>query len=276
MKRLYSILIFTGLIFFNIYAQKPLSTHEQKVVIKTTQGDIVIKLYNETPLHRDNFIKLVKSKFYNRTLFHRVIADFMIQAGDPDSKKAQPADTLGNGDLGYTVPAEFENPLIYNKYGAIAAARESDNINPQKASSASQFYIVVGKKFTDSALNALENKRKQLVKEKIYRQLINDKQKEIVHFAQKNDTIHLKALNDSVVNVVSKELTNNPTLWKFSDEQRQTYKTLGGTPHLDGNYTVFGEVIKGMNIVEKISKEKTNSLDRPLKDIRILSMKLVK
>lgn len=276
MKRLYSILIFTGLIFFNIYAQKPLSAHEQKVVIKTTQGDIVIKLYNETPLHRDNFIKLVKSKFYNRTLFHRVIADFMIQAGDPDSKKAQPADTLGNGDLGYTVPAEFENPLIYNKYGAIAAARESDNINPQKASSASQFYIVVGKKFTDSALNALENKRKQLVKEKIYRQLINDKQKEIVHFAQKNDTIHLKALNDSVVNVVSKELTNNPTLWKFSDEQRQTYKTLGGTPHLDGNYTVFGEVIKGMNIVEKISKEKTNSLDRPLKDIRILSMKLVK
>ena len=209
---------------------------ESKVRIETSQGIIVVKLYNETPLHRDNFVKLVKDKFYDGVLFHRVIADFMIQGGDPDSKTAKPNASLGNGDVGYTIPAEFKTPAIYHKKGALAAAREGDNVNSQKASSGCQFYIVEGKTFTDAELSTME--------------------------AGKIARYGINSLNDST--------------FRFSAEARAVYRTRGGTPHLDGNYTVFGEVTEGIDVVEKISKVKTNASDRPVEDVRVITMKMIK
>lgn len=206
---------------------------EQRVLIQTTEGDITVKLYNETPLHRDNFIKLVKVKAYDGLLFHRVIKEFMIQGGDPQSKTAAPDAMLGDGDVGYTVPAEFRTPQIYHKYGTLAAAREGDDSNPQKASSGCQFYIVIGKKFTNEQLDKLEESK-------------------IARYGHTNDSTY-----------------------KFSVQARQDYITVGGTPHLDGNYTVYGEVLKGMDVVEKISEAETDKHDRPVKEIRIKKMKLM-
>lgn len=207
---------------------------EQKVLMQTTYGNIILKLYNETPLHRDNFIKLIKAKMYNGLLFHRVIDQFMIQSGDPDSKTAVNDQLLGKGDVGYRIAAEFKTPKIYHKYGALAAARENDNMNPQKASSGCQFYIVVGKKFSDAQLNMIQTRK-------------------IEKYGQANDSTY-----------------------KFSTQARKDYKTIGGTPHLDGNYTVYGEVLKGMDVVERISKMKTNRADRPAEDIRIIKIRLIR
>ena len=196
---------------------------EPVIKFKTTEGTIKVRLYAETPKHRDNFVKLVEAGFYEGVLFHRVIADFMIQAGDPDSKNANLKASLGSGDVGYSIPAEFVYPKYYHKKGALAAAREGDDTNPEKASSGCQFYIVKGKVFTNAELNALEQKR-------------------------------------SI---------------KFTNEQRNDYTTIGGTPHLDGNYTVFGEVIEGLEIVTNISRVKTGELDRPLENVRILKAKRI-
>lgn len=207
---------------------------EQKVLIQTTEGDITLKLYNETPLHRNNFIKLVNAKTYNGLLFHRVIKEFMIQGGDPQSKTAGPDTMLGDGDVGYTVPSEFRTPQIYHKYGTIAAAREGDDSNPQKASSGCQFYIVVGKKFTNEQLDKLEESK------------------------------------------IARYVNTNDSTYKFSTQARQDYINVGGTPHLDGNYTVFGEILKGMEVVEKISEAETDKHDRPIKAIRIKKMKLIR
>lgn len=208
---------------------------EQKVEIVTTQGTIVVKLYNETPLHRDNFLKLVKEKFYDGVLFHRVIADFMIQGGDPDSKNATPNARLGAGDVGYTIPAEIISPALYHKKGALAAARQGDQVNPQKASSGCQFYIVEGKTFSDAELDNMQRGRM------------------------------MRAGADA-----------NDSTYMYSQQAREDYKTIGGTPHLDGAYTVFGEVVEGIEIVEKISKVKTNSSDRPVEDVKVLKMKMMR
>lgn len=207
---------------------------EQKVLITTSEGDIKIKLYNETPLHRDNFKKLVKSKFYYDVLFHRVIREFMVQAGDPESKTAGSDVHLGGGGVDYTIPAEFRTPDVYHKKGALAAARTADNVNPNKESSGCQFYIVVGKKFTDQQLDAIQANK-------------------TLRYRNSNDLSHL-----------------------FSEQARIDYKTIGGTPHLDGDYTVFGEVVEGLDIVDKISLAETNRSDRPIKNVRILKMKLVR
>ena len=187
-----------------------------KVIVSTDLGDITLVLYNETPGHRDNFIKLAESGFYDGTIFHRVIKDFMIQGGDPASKNATPQASLGNGGPGYTIPAEF-NPKLYHKKGALAAARMGDNVNPKKESSGSQFYIVDGKTTPEAELKAYAARAKKT----------------------------------------------------FTPEQIKTYTTIGGTYFLDGSYTVFGEVIKGMDVVEKISDLPTGSADRPVKDIKI-------
>lgn len=207
---------------------------EQKMKIETTEGDITLKLYNETPLHRDNFIKLVKSKFYDGVLFHRVIDKFMIQGGDPNSKEAKPGEMLGEGDVGYTIPAEFRTPQLYHKRGVLAAAREGDNENPEKASSGCQFYIVVGKQFTDEDLDIMEDSK------------------------------------------ITKHGHANDSTYKFSNQARTDYTTIGGTPHLDGNYTVFGEVLTGMDVVEKISKARTNRADRPREDIKIVKIRRIR
>ena len=201
---------------------------KRDVLLQTNMGDIIIRLSDSTPLHRDNFLKLVKVGFYDSVLFHRVIKNFMIQGGDPDSKTAAPGIPLGNGGPSYTIPAEFRATLFHKK-GVIAAARQGDNVNPQKASSGSQFYIVQGKTFTDSALDVLETTR------------MNGK--------------------------------------KIPSNKREVYKTIGGTPHLDDNYTVFGEVIKGLEVVDKIAAVPTSTgadRDRPLEDVRIIKAKLIK
>jgi len=212
------------------YAQKD-STIKKKdrkrdILMQTTMGDIVIRLSDSTPLHRDNFLKLVKVGYYDSVLFHRVIQNFMVQAGDPNSKRASAGQTLGNGGPPYTVPAEFRTTLFHKK-GAIAAARTGDNVNPQKASSGSQFYIVQGKVFTDAGLDSLETFR----------------------------------LNGR----------------KIPAEQRAVYKTIGGTPHLDQGYTVYGEVVKGLDVIDKIATVQTSRpQDKPLQDVRIMQAKLVK
>jgi len=219
MKRLvklnYSLLIV--LFFFNNISLMSQINDNADVLIETTYGNIKIKLYDETPFHKENFLKLVSEKLYDDQIFHRVINNFMIQAGDPNSKNAKPGQPLGYGDLGYTIPAEF-NKNLFHKKGALAAARQPDNVNPDKESSASQFYIVHGKVYSNEELNLMEQRG-----------------------------VHIK----------------------FTDEQRKIYTSVGGTPHLDYSYTVFGEVTEGIDIVDKIASVKTDKRDRPLNDIKI-------
>lgn len=197
------------------FAQK-----ERKVIIKTNHGKIIMKLYNETPQHRDNFVKLAKDGFYNGTIFHRVIPEFMIQGGDPDSKEAKKGAPLGKGGPGYKIPAEFVEGLVHKK-GALAAARQGQG-NPEKKSSGSQFYIVVGKQFSDSELDNFEKKSGM----------------------------------------------------KYTDEQREIFKTDGGTPHLDGGYTVFGELVKGMEVIDKIAMMPADGRNRPNEDVIMLKVKV--
>jgi len=209
MKNLF--LLFLLCLSLGSYAAKP---KHQYVRISTSKGECIIMLYNQTPLHRDNFLKLAKEKFYDGTLFHRVIQNFMIQGGDPDSRTAVSGAALGEGDVGYTVPAEFRDSLFHKK-GVLAAARDN---NPEKASSGCQFYIVQGKTYTDEQLDAIETKRLQ---------------------------------------------------FKLPAAHRAIYKTLGGSPHLDRNYTAFGEVVKGLELVDSIAVVKTDEKDRPVADVKM-------
>ncbi len=222
---LFCCLAFTGIAQQNIHLRK--KDRKRDVVLYTNYGDITIRLSDSTPLHRDNFLKLVKSHYYDGVLFHRVIEKFMIQAGDPNSKNAPAGEALGNGGPGYTIPAEFR-PGLFHRKGVIAAARQGDNVNPEKASSGSQFYLVQGKVFTEAGLDSVE-------------------------------TLRLKR--------------------KLPVAHREVYKTLGGTPHLDQNYTVFGEVVQGIAVVDTIAAQATSKgtdRDRPLQNVIITKAKLVK
>ena len=201
-----------------------------KVRMHTTAGVIDLCLYDETPKHKENFLKLAKEQQYDSLLFHRVIKDFMIQGGDPDSKNAPAGALLGEGDLGYTVEAEFMPQVHFHRRGVLAAARESDDVNPAKASSASQFYIVWGKVYTKEQLEAY----KEFYKRRTGRELV------------------------------------------ITPEQEAVYTTVGGTPHLDGEYTVFGEVISGLDVVEKIQGVACDGNDRPLEDVRIIKTEIIK
>ena len=237
-----------------------------KIVIVTDYGDIVVQLYENTPQHRDNFIKLVKEGFYDGTLFHRVIKDFMIQGGDPTTKKINPGEPVGSGGPGYTVPAEFV-PENIHKYGALAAARQSDQINPTRASSGSQFYIVRGKVFTEEALVQSEMQVAYGNARQMYYQYLKEEE-DAMQKAGKTvdpDSAHFRAQRRAEV-----YLRENP--YRMKEEYRQIYKTIGGTPHLDNEYTVFGEVLKGMDIVEKISAMETDDTNRPKTDVRIKKM----
>jgi cyclophilin family peptidyl-prolyl cis-trans isomerase len=234
MMQLKFFMVFTSmLIFFSLSGVAQQEIHLKKkdrrrdIEMVTTEGTIILRLSDSTPLHRDNFLRLVKSRFFDSVLFHRVIQYFMIQAGDPASKYAVAGKPLGDSGAPYTIPAEFRISL-FHKRGVLAAAREADDTNPLRASSGSQFYIVQGKKYTDSMLDLVEINR-------------------------------LKR--------------------KIPDSLREIYKTVGGTPQLDQSYTIFGEVVSGMGTVDKIAAEPTSKgddMDRPLKDVRILSMKLIK
>jgi len=241
---------------------------EPTIKFKTTEGNIIVKLYAETPKHRDNFVKLVESGFYNGVLFHRVIKDFMIQAGDPDSKNAKRSASLGSGDVGYSIPAEIVYPKYYHKKGVLAAAREGDDVNPERVSSGCQFYLVKGHTFTDQQLKDLEKKNELKLESKLFQEMLNE-------LSSKHSQNKIDELRDSILNVVHEKMKVNPTC-KFTEQQRIDYKTIGGTPHLDGAYTVFGEVIEGLEIVGNISKVKTGKLDRPIEDVRILSAKRIR
>lgn len=243
------------------------------VKIETTMGDITVKLYDETPKHKENFIKLVKEGVYDSTLFHRVIKNFMIQAGDPTSKTASATDTLGSGDVGYTIPAEF-NPKFFHKRGVLAAARQGDDVNPNKESSGCQFYIVTGRKFSEAQMINMENQMNEARLDTVFQALARKHMKEIYKMRKANDMEGLMKLQDSLENQARKEVAKEPAM-KFTPEQIKAYTTVGGAPHLDGSYTVFGEVVDGMNVVAEIETAKTNRQDRPTQDIRILKATVV-
>ena len=242
--------------------------NETLLKIETTMGNITVKLYDETPLHRDNFIKLAKNGTYDGTLFHRVIKDFMIQAGDPDSKNAPKGKMLGSGDVGYTVPAEFIYPKYFHKRGVLSAARQGDEVNPEKASSGCQFYIVTGKVYNDSTLVAMEQNQNQNKLTTIFNGLAQKRMKEIYKMRKENDEEGLYNLQDQLLAEAEVEAAKQPD-FKFTKEQIEAYTTVGGTPHLDNGYTVFGEVVEGMDVVDAIQKVKTDRSDRPEDDVRI-------
>lgn len=205
-----------------VNAQKSKKVKEVLIEFETTEGVMLVKLYNQTPLHRDNMVKLVKEGYYDGLLFHRVIKSFMIQGGDLDSKNAKPGQMLGQGGPGYTVPAEIIDSLIHKK-GALAAARMGDQINPTKASSGSQFYIVQGRPFNENELNSM-------------------------------------AARSGI---------------KYNDAQKELYASLGGVPHLDGGYTVFGELVTGFDVLDKIGNTQTGAGDRPVKEMKIIKAKIL-
>lgn len=245
---------------------------EYVVTIKTSYGDMVAILYNETPKHKENFIKLANSKFYDSLLFHRVIPEFMIQGGDPESKKAVAGQPLGNGGPGYTVEAEFR-PTLFHERGAIAAARTSDAVNPTKASSGSQFYIVQGKKYTTEELDQYEqnlrnNKKSQYLREIIMSPKYANLLTQIQEHQRAQDGAWLNEFFEKSDTLIVKEKPDYKP-FAFTLEQKNIYTTVGGTPFLDNDYTVFGKVIKGIEVVDKITAVAKDAQNRPTEDVRM-------
>lgn len=246
------------------------------VKVETNYGDIIIELYDETPQHRDNFQKLVKEGFYDDLLFHRVIEEFMIQGGDPESKNAEQNARLGGGGPGYKIPAELDaSDRCYHKKGALSAAREGDRSNPDKLSSGSQFYIVVGRPYSTSELSSMEKKKAMQARQTYFNMMSIDYQDTIFALSQSGDIEAVKAIQNKMLAEADQKIEEERNKYYMTDEQKETYSTDGGTPHLDGSYTVFGQVLEGIEVVEKISMAKTNGQDRPLKDIA-MKMKFVK
>ena len=245
-----------------------------KVELETSLGNIVVELYNETPQHRDNFIKLVKEGYYDGVLFHRVIKDFMIQTGDGNSKNAGVDTPLGDGDPGYTIEAEFVYPKYFHKRGALAAARTGDQVNPERRSSGSQFYIVTGKIYSSDDLKMMTQRLAEVQKQDIFRRLVTENQAKIQDLQRNQDNAGLQALQNELIQQTEAEAAMHP--FKLTDEQIDAYTSVGGTPHLDGQYTVFGEVIKGMDVVDKIQNTTTGRMDRPTVDIKIVKARIVK
>ncbi len=255
-------------------AKKAKTEKMTKVELETTYGKIVVVLYNETPQHRDNFIKLVESGYYDGVLFHRVIKDFMIQTGDGTSKTAGPDTPLGEGDPGYTIEAEFVYPKYFHKRGALAAARTGDQYNPERRSSGSQFYIVTGKIYSSDDLKQMTNYLSNVYKQDIFRRLSLEHAEEYTRLRDKHDDEGMAHLHESLVNQTEAEAAQHP--FKMTDEQIDAYTSIGGTPHLDGQYTVFGEVIEGMDVVDKIQNTTTGRMDRPTVDIKIVKARVLK
>lgn len=235
-----------------------------KVKIETTLGDIIVRLYDETPIHRDNFVKLVKEGYYDGTLFHRVIKDFMIQGGDPDSKGAPAGKMLGVGGPDYTLEAEIKDNL-YHKRGALAAARQGDEVNPERRSSGSQFYIVWGQVYKENQLNQLGKQIRMQKVQDAFNDLAKARREEIMQMRRERNRAGLQELQDQLI----AEAENKVGKQGLTDQQMQLYSTVGGTPHLDGQYTVFGEVEEGLNVVEQIQNTATGRADRPTNDIDI-------
>lgn len=275
-------LVLTALVLAGACAQNVKVNNKEKdmqpqgketiVDLTTTMGPIKIKLYDDTPQHRDNFIKLVKEGFYDGVLFHRVIDGFMVQTGDPNSKEAQPGQRLGDGDPGYTLPAEIVYPKHYHKYGAIAAARTGDNVNPERRSSSSQFYIVTGRKATATQMGHMAEQAVMGERQKLFNELSRQHMDSIRAMYDRQDREGVEKLRRELIDTVEKQIPARP----LPEQMAQDYMNLGGTPHLDNQYTVFGEVISGMETVEKIQKAETDGSDRPKEDIRIIKATIEK
>lgn len=237
------------------------------VIISTETGDIKVKLFDETPQHRDNFMKLAGDGFYDGLLFHRVINNFMVQGGDPDSKNVEPGGRLGSGGPGYTVPAEIIDGF-YHKKGALAAARQGDQVNPERRSSGSQFYIVQGKIWRQGELDTMEMQRNMGLQQSIFNKHFTAAQEELNRFRQENNeagfnvrVAELREEADSIFRATPK--------FSFSQQQRIDYTTIGGYPSLDGAYTVFGEVVEGLEVIDKIAVVETDAANRPLVDVKM-------
>ena len=237
-----------------------------KVHIHTSLGDIVVRLYDETPKHRDNFVKLASEGYFDGTLFHRVIKDFMIQGGDPDSKGAPAGKNLGTGGPDYTIPAEFVYPQLFHKRGALSAARTSDEVNPNRESSGSQFYIVWGKQYKPGELKQMERQLAMQQEQGVFNRLVAENRPNIMDLRRKRDQAALQELQDDLIAQTHAICAEQGTM-KFTDEQVKVYTTLGGTPFLDNQYTVFGEVEEGLDIVEQIQNVATGRNDRPVEDV---------
>lgn len=245
-----------------------------RLKIKTSEGDIIIRLYDETPKHRDNFLKLAKEGYYNGTLFHRVIKDFMIQGGDPNSKNAPKGKVLGTGGPDYTIPAEFIYPQLFHKRGALSAARTGDEVNPERASSGSQFYIVWGKIYKSAELKQLERQMGIQQEQDVFNQLVKQHHDEIMNLRRNRDHVGLQTLQDKLIEE-TKEKCKSQGKPTFTLEQNEAYTTLGGTPFLDNQYTVFGEVEEGLDIVGRIQNCQTDRNDRPSEDVRIETIEVL-
>jgi len=272
----FSVLILLSVLFLscrNDAAPKDKAQEKEsriKIEMITNQGTILLELYNETPKHRDNFKMLAEEGAFDSLLFHRVIENFMIQGGDPDSKYAEAGEMLGNGDRDYRVDAEFR-PDLFHKKGVIAGARDA---NPERGSSAMQFYIVQGKVFNDSTLDKAEERINDYLASHFARSENAELSKLLEEAMDKGDWDLYGKYNDSLIQYGrEKQLFE---LYKIPQEHREVYKTIGGTPHLDQSYTVFGEVIDGLEIVDKIAAVETDDMDRPIEDIRIISLKVLK
>ena len=256
------------LLFVSCQSKLELGKTDRTVEIETQYGSMKVRLYDETPVHRDNFLKLAHAKFFDGTLFHRVIDGFMIQGGDPDSKKAVPGQHLGEGGPGYQIAAEIR-PELFHKRGVIAAAREGDEVNPEKKSSGSQFYIAQGKTYTSGELDTLLMHRNAQLKSDIFR-VVQMEKSETLSQCQMNG--ELDQFNE-VIEQIKLEVDSLYAQRKisFSKAQREAYTSIGGIPHLDGNYTVFGEVVEGLDLIDSIAKVKCDDYNRPLNNI---SMKI--
>ena len=264
-KPLFPICLLTSIFIFTQFV--PQETPKPRVKINTPYGPILLELYNETPLHRDNFLALADSGFYDSLLFHRVINQFMIQGGDPLSRNAAPNKKLGAGGPGYTLSAEF-TPSAFHKRGALAAARKSDRQNPQKASSGSQFYIVQGMVFTPEKLMQVQKQRKMKAVQDALRARFSDPENSeernaLLHAQQSGD----QALYDSLFAEAQTHISLDSSRFVFSQKQIEAYTTIGGTPQLDGDYTVFGEVLEGMDIIDSIAQVAVNRHNRPMEDV---------
>lgn len=257
---------------YGLNKQNRMEEKDTVVLLHTTEGNIKIKLYGNTPIHRDNFITHVKDGVYDSVLFHRVINEFMIQAGDPSSKTAVSGTLLGASSAGEELTAEFV-PEYFHKKGAIAAARASDAVNPEKKSSGSQFYIVTGKVYKANELVAMEKSMQNKQRQAVFGKLAEEHRTEILNLRRTRDTLGLQALQNELIEKTEQLLAGK--LFHFSPKQKEIYATIGGTPFLDGDYTVFGEVVEGMDVVDKIQQAATDRNDRPEKDIRILKAEIV-
>lgn len=254
---------------------------ETEVLLQTTEGDIRIKLFNDTPLHRDNFIKNVKEGKYDGVTFHRIIRSFMIQTGDPNTRPGHEAELAAaeadtTNTLGETIPAEFVYPKYFHKRGMVAAAREGDDINPKKGSDLYQFYIVTGKFQNETALAEFETARKQALVEERYSKKMAAHRDELETMRKARNRDGVSDLLEKLLDQAKMEVDDLPeTAYEFNQEQIRAYRIYGGAPWLDGSYTIFGEVVEGMKIVLEIEKVKTGAGDKPLRDIRITKASIV-